>query len=132
MISLLFGCVPIGTLIDAEDQCFADLPEQGEVRVHRVSCSAEAAHPNIRKGDWILENHLQRFFIRELSSALTDPMAIGGSLIHGGTENLIFELRVNDLDHRSIQMETYTTQQEASVSFYDEDALRFSYRLPTQ
>ena len=71
----------------------------------------------MRKGDFILENSQVRFVIREPSSSLTDPIAVGGSLIYGGKgEDLIFELRPERLQSRSLTPVIQNQEDETSLS----------------
>ena len=127
MISLLFACANLTSSL--EETCFSDPPES-TVRVHRVSCSAELLDDSVRRGDFILENPHLRFVIRESSSALTDPIAVGGSLIYGGKEDLFFELRPTGLNHRNLTPQLKINEDEASISFHDDNTAVFSYHLP--
>ncbi|MEC7986454.1 MAG: hypothetical protein VX278_14910 [Myxococcota bacterium] len=129
MISLLFSCLAPSPI--EEEGCFTEAPDQ-HARIHRVSCSAEIVDESVRRGDFILENPHVRFVVREPSSALTDPVSMGGSLIYGGLEDLLFEFRPQPSDDRSVSTHLYTDTEEVSLSFFSEETFLFSYRLPQE
>ena len=67
--------------------CDPRLLSPGEVRVRVVPCKDELiAGGSGNNGDWLLENALVRFVIRQQSS-LSDPHAAGGSIVDGALSN---------------------------------------------
>ena len=127
MISFLWACVPIQP--SAEQTCFTEAPQAGEIRIHPVSCFDERSNPYVRNGDWIIENHLLRFVIRNQSSSMTRHEGPGASIVDTGKETILFELRSNDLS-TPLTENIIIDDETASLSFLHQDNVVLQYRLP--
>ena len=125
MINLLFAC-HFPTIQDSD--CFEASPLEGEVRLHSISCGNEIQSDHSRRGDWILENNLLRFVIRNESSSLTEYDAPGGTLIDAGNSDLLLELRAIDLP-TPLQAQSLIEADHARLSFWHEEEEVLSYTL---
>lgn len=80
MIWLAAGCA-VPDLVDA-GRCDARTLDAGEVRARRLPCGDEIPDDsNARSGDWVLENALARFFVRDVYAPLTELEGDGGTLL---------------------------------------------------
>ena len=125
MISILFAC-QFPSVVN--DDCFSDPPALGEVRLDSISCGDEFQSDHNRRGDWVLENALERFVIRHESSSLSHMEAPGGTLIDAGTEDLIFELRPLGALY-PLNAQSHTSPDQVSLSFYYGEDLVVAYTL---
>ena len=61
MISLFWSCT-LPNPQPSSTHCFSEIPEEGVVRLHSVSCSAEIKSPLYEEVIGSLENHVQRLW----------------------------------------------------------------------
>ena len=89
MLLLLLACGA-----GPEPRCDPRLLGEGEVRARRVPCGDELiAGGEGRKSDWLIENALARYVIRDEAAALTQLSGAGGTIVDaaapGGTDALV-------------------------------------------
>lgn len=126
MISLLFACHSTSFSI-SEQNCYTDVPQEGEVRIHSVSCNEEIGMFSSR-GDWILENHAIRTVIRHSSSSMTNAKGGGGTLIEINETPIVLEIRPIEIPS-PLQEEIEITESYARLSFSHDENILFSYVL---
>ena len=127
MISLFWSC-SLPNPQPPQAHCFSEAPQEGTVRLHPVSCSAEIDSPFVRRGDWILENQVQKVIIRHQSSSLTYAKGPGASIIQIGATPILLELRGVELPY-PLEPVLHTREDSATLSFYHEDEHILSYTL---
>lgn len=81
LVLALLGCV--GTAVDANPAgCDARALDAREVRARRIPCTSERVDGGDgRVGDWLIENALTRWVIRDAYAPLTRLNGAGGSLV---------------------------------------------------
>ena len=127
MISLLWSCT-LPNPDPTSEHCFADLPEEGLLRLHPISCSAEIQGSFSRRGDWVLENSLLRVVVRHPSSSMSSSNGAGASIIELGTHPIFFEIRAEGLQG-PLQEEHSITTEEATLRFSYQDVPILSYTI---
>ena len=127
MISLFWSC-SLPNPQSPQSHCFSEMPEEGEVRIHSVSCSSEISSSFVRRGDWILENNSQKVIVRHQSSSLTHTNGAGASMIQMGPRPILLELRAMALP-QPLEPVSYIDEESATLSFYHEDEHILSYTL---
>lgn len=129
MISLFWSC-SLPSVDTPKDHCFPDLPQEGTLRIHPVSCAAEIETPFTRRGDWILENALQKVVLRHQSSSLTSSTGAGASIIQIGENPILFELRPIELP-TPLNAQHVMDDQSGTLSFFHEGEEVLSYTIPS-
>ncbi|MAA79947.1 MAG: hypothetical protein CL916_11890 [Deltaproteobacteria bacterium] len=127
MISLFWSC-SLPSPQPPQSHCFSEKPEEGELRLHSVSCSSEISSPFVRRGDWILENNLQKAIIRHQNSSLTYTKGPGASIIQVGESPILLEIRAIDIPH-PLEAVSDIDEASATLSFYHEGEHILSYTL---
>lgn len=127
MISLFWSCT-LPTPQPPSTHCFSEIPEEGTVRLHSVSCSAEIESSFVRRGDWILENHVQKVVVRHQSSSLTYETGPGASIIQIGAQPILLELRGIELPY-PLNPVLHIHHDSATLSFEHEEEHILSYTL---
>ena len=128
MISLFWSC-SLPNVGSPQVHCFSEQPQEGEVRIHSISCSSEIETSFTRRGDWVLENHEQRVVFRHQSSSLTSSTGAGASIIQIGEAPILFELRAVGLP-TPLEAREQIEDTSAILSFYHEEEHVLSYTLP--
>ena len=98
---LLLGCGPGVTI---PPLCDPVVLGAGEIRIRRVACGDELIDPGEgRRSDWLLENAVARFIVRDVPAALTRLDEAGGGVIDAstveGSADLLVEAQPRIGDH---------------------------------
>src|SRR5687767_14464786 len=78
----------------SDPRCDPRLLAAGEVRARRVPCGDELIEGGEgRRSDWLIENAVARYVIRDSAAALTQLEGAGGTIVDaaapGGTDTLV-------------------------------------------
>ena len=99
MIALLLACSAEITVDPAA--CDAEALAAGQVRARRIPCSDELIDGGEgRRSDYLIENAVARFVIRQGSDALT-RLGLAGGVHHGGGPGHAHRGSADALVHRS-------------------------------
>ncbi len=81
LLGLLLACTEWGPLTEGED-CDPRLLSAGQVRARQVPCKDELQpYGEGRSGDWVIENAVARFVVRDAPNALTRLGVAGGTIV---------------------------------------------------
>lgn len=86
LLGWLAACAPPEPQGARVSACVPELPEGVTSRAKQVVCSDELTTDDAQRGDWLLENQLQRLYFRAEDFSLSKPGRAGGTLLDLGAD----------------------------------------------